>query len=66
MQISQVMRISGYIADEKVHIARKYLEPQTRQAAGVADGSSSVTDAAMHTLITEYCRCAQQRHIPSH
>ena len=55
----QVLRISGYIADEKVHIARKYLEPQTRGEAGIAEGASSVTDAALNTLITEYCRCAQ-------
>ena len=55
----QVLRISGYIADEKVHIARKYLEPQTRGEAGIAEGDSSVTDAALNTLITEYCRCVQ-------
>ena len=53
------MRISGYIADEKVHIARKYLEVQARTDAGIPPDSSSVTDPAMSTLITEYCRCAQ-------
>ena len=52
----QVIRLSGYIADEKVAIARRYLEPQTRESSGVPEGSVIVTDDAMRELITEYAR----------
>jgi hypothetical protein len=54
--LEQVLRISGYIADEKVHIARQYLEPATRKESGIPEGSSSLTDKALRTLITESCR----------
>ena len=56
MTCLQVLRISGYIADEKIHIARNYLEPQTREEAGIKEGTSSVSDTALTKLITEYCR----------
>ena len=37
-------------------IARKYLEPQTREAAGIPEGSTVLTDDAMRELITEFAR----------
>jgi len=52
----QVIRIPGYIADEKIHIARQYLEPQTRDDAGVPEDGASITDEAMAHLINEYAR----------
>jgi ATP-dependent Lon protease len=52
----QVIRISGYIADEKVAIARRYLEPQCQKLTGVPSDGISITDDAMYTLITEYAR----------
>jgi len=52
----QIIRLSGYTAHEKVAIARKYLEPQTRESAGIPDGSTVVSDDAMRELITEYAR----------
>ena len=55
---TQVIRIPGYIADEKVHIARQYLEPQTRDDAGVPPDTASITDEAMAHLINEYARYA--------
>ena len=54
----QVIRIGGYIANEKVHIARQYLEPQTHEDAGVPKEAASITDEAMTHLITEYARQA--------
>lgn len=53
----QVIRISGYIADEKIAIARRYLEPQAQKLTGVPADGIEITDDAMHTLITEYARC---------
>jgi ATP-dependent Lon protease len=54
----QVIRIPGYIADEKVHIARQYLEPQSMRESGVPEAAASISDSAMHTLIHEYARHA--------
>jgi Lon-like ATP-dependent protease len=31
----EVVAIAGYIADEKMHIARDYLEKTTREACGI-------------------------------
>ena len=59
----QIIRLSGYTAHEKVAIARKYLEPQTREAAGIPAGSTVVTDDAMRELITEYAREAGVRNL---
>jgi ATP-dependent Lon protease len=56
---AQVIRISGYIADEKVHIARQYLEPQALSDAGVPSAAAAITDAAMRELINEYARCVR-------
>ena len=57
---AQVIRIPGYIADEKVHIARQYLEPQSMRESGIPESAASISDDAMHTLIHEYARC---RHL---
>ena len=52
----QVLRISGYTAHEKQHIARQYLQPQAAADAGVPASAVQITDDAMTQLITEYCR----------
>lgn len=31
----EVVSIAGYITDEKIHIAREYLEKTTREACGI-------------------------------
>jgi hypothetical protein len=54
---AQVIRVSGYIADEKTAIARRYLEPQAQKDSGVPEGAAKVTDEAMKELIHEYARC---------
>eukprot|EP00891_Asterochloris_glomerata_P009190 jgi/Astpho2/9190/e_gw1.00137.52.1_t len=59
----EVIRISGYIASEKVNIARQYLEPQARQATGVPAEAVTITDPAMKTLISEYAREAGVRNL---
>ena len=39
-----------------MHIARQYLEPQTRDDAGVPADAAEITDVAMAHLINEYAR----------
>ncbi|KAK9906845.1 hypothetical protein WJX75_009027 [Coccomyxa subellipsoidea] len=59
----EVIRIPGYIADEKVHIARQYLEPQSMRESGVPEAAASISDSAMHTLIHEYARESGVRNL---
>lgn len=47
----EVIRLSGYIAQEKMSIARKYLEVEVRETSGVPDGSVSIEEDAMEALI---------------
>eukprot|EP00884_Botryococcus_braunii_P019992 jgi/Botrbrau1/6677/Bobra.0202s0021.2 len=62
----EVIRIPGYIADEKMHIARQFLEPQAIADAGVPPGAVTITPAAMADLIGEYCREAGVRNLKKH
>jgi len=63
---TQVIRLSGYAADEKVAIARRYLEPQAAKDAGVPEGAVKLDDGAMHTLINDYCRWAHAAGVHVH
>jgi ATP-dependent Lon protease len=62
----EVIRLAGYITDEKMHISREYLEPQTRASTGIPDGASALTPAALHKLIEDYCREAGVRNLKKH
>ncbi|CAI5496758.1 unnamed protein product [Closterium sp. Naga37s-1] len=62
----EVIRLVGYISDEKTHIARGYLEPAARTGCGVKPEQVLVTDAALHSLIETYCREAGVRNLQKH
>lgn len=59
----EVIAIAGYITDEKMHIARDYLEKSTREACGIKPEQVEVTDAALLELIENYCREAGVRNL---
>ncbi|CAH9145044.1 unnamed protein product [Cuscuta epithymum] len=59
----EVIAIAGYITDEKMHIARDYLEKTTREACGIKSEQVEVTDAALLALIENYCREAGVRNL---
>ncbi|GMN44029.1 hypothetical protein TIFTF001_013217 [Ficus carica] len=59
----EVIAIAGYITDEKIHIARDYLEKSTREACGVKPEQVEVTDAALLSLIENYCRESGVRNL---
>ncbi|XP_066395572.1 lon protease homolog, mitochondrial-like [Miscanthus floridulus] len=59
----EIIAIAGYITDEKMHIARDYLEKNTRQACGIKPQQVEVTDAALLALIENYCREAGVRNL---
>lgn len=59
----EVIAIAGYITDEKIHIARDYLEKSTREACGIKLEQVEVTDAALLSLIENYCRESGVRNL---
>eukprot|EP00898_Chlorokybus_atmophyticus_P001262 jgi/Chlat1/2136/Chrsp17S02726 len=59
----EVIRLAGYIAEEKLAIARDYLEPQAKERSGVEKDKAVVTESALKRLIDEYCREAGVRNL---
>ncbi|TKV96531.1 hypothetical protein SEVIR_9G434300v4 [Setaria viridis] len=62
----EIISIAGYITDEKMHIARDYLEKNTREASGIKPEQVEVTDDALLALIENYCREAGVRNLKKH
>lgn len=48
--------LSGYVAEEKLAIASKYLSPQSIEACGLSDYKVDLTSEAILSLIKNYCR----------
>lgn len=59
----EVLRLSGYILEEKVNIAKKYLLPKVSEDTGVKLSRISIPDATLEKLIREYCREAGVRNL---
>lgn len=51
-----VLRLSGYIMDEKIEIAKKYLIPRNRKKMGLKTGEVSFTKGALKEIINGYAR----------
>lgn len=52
----EVIRLSGYITEEKLDIAKKYLWPKQLEKAGLDKKRISMTDSALRTIIENYAR----------
>lgn len=59
----EVIRLSGYTDEEKLHIARRYLLPRQIDAAGLPEGLLTVTDDGLRTIAGEYTREAGVRQL---
>lgn len=59
----EVIRLSGYITEEKLAIAKRHLWPKQLQKAGVAKTSLSITDSALRAVIEGYAREAGVRQL---
>lgn len=57
----EVMRLSGYIMEEKLEIARKYLIPQHRKEMGLLASQVSFTKDSLRSIINGYAREAGVR-----
>jgi ATP-dependent Lon protease len=52
----EVIKLSGYIMQEKLGIARKFLVPKQLEAHGIKDGQVTITDKALNEIIDGYAR----------
>jgi ATP-dependent Lon protease len=57
----EIIRLSGYTEEEKVHIARMYLLPKVFKANGIKEGELTVTDGALRDITRFYTREAGVR-----
>ncbi len=57
----ETIRLSGYIAEEKLQIARNHLWPRVLQRTGVKEEQLKINDAALKYVIDSYCRDAGVR-----
>lgn len=57
----EMLRLSGYIATEKVEIARKYLVPRNRKNMGLQASDIEFTKGALGAIINGYAREAGVR-----
>ena len=57
------IRLSGYLADEKMAIARHHLWPRQLERAGVPKDKLKITDGAIRTIIEGYAREAGVRNL---
>jgi len=56
-----ILRLSGYVLEEKVAIAQKYLIPKQRKAAGLKTTDIVFTKSSLQTIINSYAREAGVR-----
>ncbi len=59
----EVIRLSGYVSDEKMAIAEKYLAPAAKDTAGLAGADVELTKEAIEELIKSYCRESGVRNL---
>ncbi len=59
----EIITLSGYTEDEKVHIARMYLIPRQLEEHGLKPPQLEITEAALRRIIIEYTREAGVRSL---
>ncbi|GAB5414232.1 MAG: endopeptidase La [Congregibacter sp.] len=59
----ETLRLAGYVAEEKLAIARNHLWPKQLERHGLTDEQLKINDAALKYVIESYCREAGVRHL---
>ncbi|PWW73469.1 ATP-dependent protease La [Tuber magnatum] len=59
----EMIELSGYVADEKMAIADKYLAPQAREMSGLKNVDVVLQKDAIEELIKSYCRESGVRNL---
>jgi ATP-dependent Lon protease len=59
----EVIRLSGYTEEEKLHIARRYLVPRQTREAGLSAEQLQIPDETIQAVISRYTREAGVRQL---
>ncbi len=59
----ELIELSGYVADEKMAIAERFLSPAAKELSGLKDVDVSLTKEAIEELIKSYCRESGVRNL---
>ncbi|XP_056614225.1 LOW QUALITY PROTEIN: lon protease homolog, mitochondrial [Triplophysa dalaica] len=59
----EMINVSGYVAQEKLAIAERYLVPQLRTQCGLDEQKANITPEALSVLIRQYCRESGVRNL---
>ncbi|XP_061894907.1 lon protease homolog, mitochondrial [Entelurus aequoreus] len=59
----EMINVSGYVAQEKLAIAQRYLVPQLRSLCGLSEDKASISPDALGLLIRQYCRESGVRNL---
>ena len=59
----EVIELSGYVADEKMAIAERYLSPQAKELNGLKGVDVNLNEDAIEELINKYCRESGVRNL---
>ncbi|KAM4809164.1 lon protease homolog, mitochondrial [Rhinophrynus dorsalis] len=59
----EMINVSGYVAQEKLAIAERYLVPQALAMCGLDGGKTLITSDALTVLIKQYCRESGVRNL---
>ena len=62
----EIIPLTGYSEEEKVHIARRYLIPRQLEENGLAAAQVSIDDSAIRRTVAEYTREAGVRNLERH
>lgn len=61
-----ILRLSGYVKEEKLHIAKRYLIPRNRQSMSLQINQVHFTSNALNYMIEGYAREAGVRSLEKH
>ncbi|MCJ1295074.1 ATP-dependent Lon protease pim1 [Xylographa carneopallida] len=59
----EMIELSGYVADEKMAIAERYLAPAAKELSGLKNVDVDLTKEAIEELIKSYCRESGVRNL---
>ncbi|KAF7794755.1 hypothetical protein EIP86_005893 [Pleurotus ostreatoroseus] len=62
----EVLEVSGYVSEEKMCIAERYLAPQAKEASGLKNADVLLEPATIDVLIKYYCRESGVRNLKKH
>uniref|UniRef100_A0A8C4YI74 Lon protease homolog, mitochondrial n=1 Tax=Gopherus evgoodei TaxID=1825980 RepID=A0A8C4YI74_9SAUR len=59
----EMINVSGYVAQEKLAIAERYLVPQARVLSGLDENKTKISSDVLTVLIKQYCRESGVRNL---